>query len=58
MQIVTDTLRSIYTSDTRKKELWDNIFRFHYDTALLKKMAAKDETAQMSLDRKIQLLHE
>ena len=41
MQIVTDTLRSIYTNDTREKELWDNIYKFNYDTALLKKMAVK-----------------
>ena len=41
MQIITDTLRAIYTSDTRKKELGDNIERFHYDTALLRKMAVK-----------------
>jgi len=41
MQIITDTLRAIYTNDTGKKELWENVFRFHYDTMLLKKMAAK-----------------
>jgi len=41
MQIVTDSLRSIYANDTGKKELWDNIVTFHYDTALLKKMAGK-----------------
>jgi hypothetical protein len=41
MQIVTDSLRAIYANDTGKKELWDNIFTFHYDTARLKKMAGK-----------------
>jgi hypothetical protein len=41
MQINTDTLRAIYTTDTRKQELWENVQRFHYDTVLLKKLAAK-----------------
>ena len=41
MQINTDTLRTIYNTDERKEELWENIVRFHYDTVLLKKMAAR-----------------
>ncbi len=41
MQINTDTLRSVYTTDTRKGELWKNVLRYQYDTVLLNKMAAK-----------------
>ena len=41
MQIVTDSLRSIYTNDKREKEIWDKVYKFNYDTVLLKKMAAK-----------------
>ncbi len=41
MQINTDTLRSVYTSDTRKGELWKNVLSYQYDTVLLNKMAAK-----------------
>src|SRR5262245_3619018 len=41
MQINTDTLRSVYTTDTRKGELWKNALRYQYDTVLLNKMAGK-----------------
>ncbi|HET9432291.1 MAG TPA: hypothetical protein VFO37_00980 [Chitinophagaceae bacterium] len=39
MQINTDTLRTVYTTDTRKEELWKNVLRYQYDTVLLSKMA-------------------
>ena len=41
MQINTDTLRSVYTTDTKKEELWKNVLRYQYDTVLLNKMAQK-----------------
>ena len=41
MQINTDTLRSVYTTDTKKEELWKNVLRYQYDTVLLNKMAGK-----------------
>jgi len=41
MQINTDTLRSVYTTDTRKGELWKNVLHYQYDTVLLNKMAQK-----------------
>ena len=41
MQINTDTLRSVFTTDTRKGELWKNVLRYQYDTVLLNKMAHK-----------------
>ena len=41
MQINTDTLRSVYTTDTKKDELWKNVLRYQYDTVLLNKMARK-----------------
>ena len=41
MQINTDTLRSVYTTDTRKEEFSKNVLRYNYDTVLLNKMALK-----------------
>lgn len=41
MQINTDTLRAIYTNETKNKGLWENIYMFQYDTVMLKKMAVK-----------------
>lgn len=41
MEITTDTLRTIYNSERRGKELWQDAVRFHYDTVLLKAMVAE-----------------
>jgi len=41
MQVMTDTLRAVYNNEKRKDELWENVRKFHYDTALLKKMAKR-----------------
>lgn len=41
MEITTDTLRTIYNSERRQKEIWQVVSRFHYDTVLLKKMVAE-----------------
>ena len=41
MQVSTDTLRSVYNTEKRKDELYQNISRFHYDTSMLIKMTDK-----------------
>lgn len=41
MEINTDTLRIIYNSERRRKEIWQVVSRFHYDTVLLKAMVAE-----------------
>ena len=41
MEVITDTLRSIFNNEQSEKQLFETIVRFNYDTSMLRQLSTK-----------------